>query len=821
METLRKDVRYAIRTLRKAPGFTIIAVLALGLGIGANSAIFSVFNGILWRPLPVKSPQQLVSVTRKSPGVPFAMNLSYPDWEEYRKLTGVFDGLMCWSATPVNLGEQGRPERVWADMVSGNYFSVLGLEAARGRVFASGEGWVPGKDAVAVLSYKFWQKRFGGDDRAIGQTMQINQHPFTIIGVLPERFHGAYYFIDADFYVPITEIAILDPADVDPLHSRSATFLRAIGRLQPGVTPEKAMAAAQPADQRLATEFPDADKSLSLWVLPELESRPEPGFGGFMVTAFAVFMLLVGMVLLIACANVANLILARANGRRKEMATRTALGASRWRMVRQLLTESTVLALLGGAAGMGLARWAELGLTRIRVPGDIPLHLFDLSMDWRIFGFSLLAAIATGVAAGLVPAVQASRTTNLADVLKAGGRSGGGLAGHQGFRNALVIAQVAVSLLLLACAGFFIRSLENSAHADMGFRADHTLMMSVDLGLQGYKEAQGQQFYRQLRDRVKSLSGVDNAAVTAFIPMGYDNSLANIYPEGQILDPSAKAESAFVDMVQPSYFGTLGVPVIKGREFTENDDAKAPPVAIVNQFFSDKIWPGQDPIGKVFRTERNGPAIQVVGVTRTGKYAFLYEPPQMFAYFPLAQRYSSSATLLVHTTVDPQQLVAPVREQVREMDPGLPVYSVGTMEAHVKYGKPLFPARLAAIFVGAFGLLGLVLASVGVYGVVSCAVGQRTQEIGIRTALGAQRSAVLGMILKQGMAMAAMGTGIGFALAFVVFRAIRSVLYGVRSTDLLTMSSVSLLLLAVAFLASYIPAMRATRIDPVVALRDE
>lgn len=821
METFRKDVLYAVRMLVKSPGFTIVAVLALGLGIGANSAIFSVFNGILWRPIAGKDPQQLVAVARKSPGLQFSLGLSYPDWQEYSKLTNVFAGLMCWSATPVNLGAQGNPERVWAEMVSGNYFSVLGLDAARGRVLAPDEGWVPGKDAVVVLSYRFWHKHFGGEDRAIGQTIQVNRHPFTIIGVAPQSFHGAYYFLEPDLYVPLTEVAILDPADHDLLTNRGASFLRAIGRLRPGVAPEQAMAAAQATDQRLSREFPDVDKNLSLWVLPELQSRPEPGFGGFMTTAFAVFMLLVGMVLLIACANVANLILARANGRRKEMATRRALGASRWRMVRQLLTESAVLALLGGAVGLGLARWAELGLMRIRIPGDLPFRLFDFTLDLRIFGFSLLAAIATGVAAGLVPAIQASRTTNLADVLKAGGRSGGGLAGHQRFRNALVVAQVAVSLLLLACAGFFIRSLQNSAHADMGFRADRTLMMSVDLGLQGYSEAQGQQFYRQLRERVKSLSGVEDAAIAAYIPMGYDNSLVNIYPEAQIVDPNAKTESVFFNDVQPNYFRTLGVPVVTGREFTESDNASAPKVAIVNQLFAEKIWPGQNPIGKVFRTEKDGPPIQVVGTTRNGKYVFLYEPPQMFVYFPIAQRYSTTATLLVHATGDPQQLVAPVRDQLREMDAGLPVYAVGTMEAHVKYGKPLFPARLGALFVGAFGLLGLALASVGVYGVVSYSVGQRTQEIGIRTALGAQRSAVLRMILKQGMSMAAIGTGIGIVLALVVFRALRSVLYGVNSTDLLTMASVSLLLLAVAFLASYLPAMRATRIDPVVALRDE
>jgi predicted permease len=409
----------------------------------------------------------------------------------------------------------------------------------------------------------------------------------------------------------------------------------------------------------------------------------------------------------------------------------------------------------------------------------------------------------------------------LADTLKAGGRSGGGSAGHHRFRNALVVSQVAVSLLLLSCAGFFIRSLQNSARVDMGFRVDHTLMMSADLGLQGYSEARGQQFYKQVTERLRALPGVRDAAIAAYIPMGYDNSLINIFPEGQVIDDKSKTETAWDDEVQPSYFRTAGTPVIQGREFTDADMATAPKVAIVNEAFAKKIWPGQNVIGKHFRTKKDEADIEVVGVTRTGKYLFLYEQPQLFVYFPLAQHYVSGANVFVYTQNDPQSLVSAVRDQLRQLDATLPVFAVTTMEAHVQYGKPLLPARLGAMLVGAFGVLGLVLASVGVYGVVSYSVSQRTQEIGIRTAMGAQRKNVLGLILRQGMTMALIGSAIGIVLSLVVFRALGTVLYGVRAFDPVTLISVSLLLVAVAFVASYIPALRATHVDPVVALRDE
>jgi predicted permease len=821
METLAKDLRHAFRMLVKSPGFTLIAVLALALGIGANTAIFSVFDGMLWRALPAKNPEQLVVLASKTTGIDFPVNLSYPDFLDYRELKQVFADVCIMTPSPVNLGVDGRSERAWTEFVSGNFFSLLGVDPARGRFFAPDEGWLKGKDPLLVLSYKFWQSRFGGEPGAVGKTVMINNRIFTIIGVAPENFHGTYFFIDPDFYLPATMIPLMVNDSGKFLEDRTSAEFRTLARLRPGVTPEQAKAAAAPTDARLAQDYPDSHKGFTLEVYPELKARPEPGLiAEFMPKLVAVFMSLVGLVLLIACANVANLILARANGRRKEIATRTALGASPWRVTQQLLTETVLLSLTGGIAGLLLARWAALGLMSIHVPSDIPLRLFDMRMDYRMFAFCFAVALLTGVAAGIIPALRTSRA-DLADTLKEGGRSGSSAGSHNRVRNALVVAQVAVSLLLLAGAGFFIRSFQNSANSDMGFRVDHTLMVSMDLRLQGYTEQRGQQFYEQLRDRVKARSGVRDVAFAANIPMGYDTGAENIFPEGQVASSKFQTELVFANYVQPEYSRTLGVAVIEGREFSKLDNATGPRVAIVNQSFANKFWPGQDPIGKTFQTERDGPKIQIVGLTRTGKYLFLYESPQAYVYFPLAQKYSSHATLLVHTDGDPHRLLEPVREEVRQLDSTLPLYDIGTMDEHVRYGKPLLPARLGAMLVGAFGLLGLILASVGVYGVISYSVSQRTQELGIRAALGARPGNVIYMVLRQGMSLSLIGMAIGVTIAFLMLRAMRSVLYGVGTTDLPTLAAVSLLLLMVAFIASYIPALRATKVDPVIALRHE
>jgi len=817
-----RDARYAFRMLAKSPGFAAVAILTLALGIGANTAVFSVFNGMLWRPLPAKDPGQLVVLTAKTSGDAFDRSLSYPDLLDYRELKQVFADVTAVTPRPVNLGADGRAERAWTEFVMGNYFSLLGVQMVRGRAFGPEEGLIEGKDPLMILGYKFWQHRFGGDAGVIGHTVEVNQHAFTIIGVAPADFHGTYFFIEPDFYLPVTMLSELEPSDLKGLlKDRNASLFVAMGRLRPGITWQKAKAATGPVNQRLQKLYPDTHASYSLQVYPELKARPQPGaVAEFMPEIVAAFMSLVGLVLIIACANVANLMIAHANGRRKEIATRLALGAKPWHAVRQLLTESVLLSVAGGIAGLALSHWAGLALMSVHIPTDIPLRLFDLRMDYRIFGFAFLIALFTGALAGIFPALRISRT-DIVETLNESGRSGGMSARQNRLRSALVIAQVAVSVLLLASAGFFVRSFQKAARTDMGFRVDHLLKLSVDLGLQGYTADRGQQFYEQVQQRVRTLPGVRDATVSAVVPMGYVADETSIFPEGEVSSAKSQAESVLSDSVQPGYFHTLGVQLIEGREFATTDTARSPKVAIVNEAFAQRFWPQQDPLGKTFQTDRKGPAVQIVGLTRTGKYNFLYEPPFPYVYFPLEQRYSASATLFVYTEGDPLQIAGPVQEVVHQFDAALPLYDVMSMKAHVQNGKPLLFPRLAAVLVGVFGLLGLVLACVGVYSVVAYSVSQRTREIGIRTALGAQRSNVLKLVLKQGMIPALIGASIGVMLAFLLFHGLHSVLYGVHTTDLFTLAIVSALMLAVALVASCIPALRAIRVDPMLALRHE
>ena len=820
MSTFFQDIRYGVRMLYKNPGFTVVAALALALGIGVNTAIFSVFDGFLLRPLPVRAPEQLVVLAVKDSRLEFPHVLSYPDYLDYRDDTKIYSDLIAYSPAAVNLTADGRGDRSWVEMVTGNYFSMLGVGTFQGRIFSPEEGKKLNADPLVVLSYGFWQRRFGGDPSAIGKIVRVNNHPFTIIGVTPEGFHGTEGFFDPDFYVPLMMIDQLFPGSGSSLTERGSPGFRVMGRLQPGMTAQQAAVATNLLTQRLGREYPDTNKNQKMYVYPELRSRPEPGTNEFIPRVAAIFMALVGLVLLIACANVANLILARALSRRKEIAIRMALGASSLRLVRQLMTESVILGLLGGLAGFVLAQWAASALSAVRLPTDLPLRLFDIKLDWRIFLFNLVIALGTGFLAGFFPALQGTRS-DVNEALKGGGRSSAGSPIRHRLRNALVVSQVAVSLLLLISAGLLIRSLKKSENADLGFKTDHLLMMSFDVGLQGYDPPQGKQFYQQLLDRVNALPGVRSASMSRMIPMGYDASFDDIHVEGQPSTNKEEKQSAFNDVVTSGYFQTMRIPLLQGRGFTLQDSESAPPVAIVNEAMAQQFWPGLDPLGKRFQVNNGGPYLQIVGIAKTGKYLYLYEAPRSFFYQPLAQSYQTPMTLEVYTEDDPRSLIAAIREQIRSLDSNLPVYAVNTMSSHIRDGKAMLPARLAATLVGVFGLLGLLLAAVGIYGVMSYSVSQRTQEIGVRMALGAEPNEVVRLVLKQGMLLALIGLGIGLILSFLATRAMRTILYGVSSTDIVTFGVISLLLALVALLASYIPARRATKVDPLMALRCE
>ncbi len=821
METLIRDVRYGFRALIKAPGFAFVSIFALALGIGVNTAIFSVFNNLLFHPLPVKNPQQLVLLAVKQPGIELPVGIvSYPDYLEYRNLRNVYSDVVAYTPVPVNLSSAGQGDRCWASMVTANFFTMLGVEAIRGRTFSANEGQEMGADPLIVLSYGFWKQRFGGDPSAVGKVVLLNNHPFTIIGIAPENFHGVQSLLDPDFFVPLTMTEEVYPGSQKALLNRGQFNLNLMGRLQPGVSVKQSEEATNIVTRQLSREFPETNKGQVLKVYPELRARPEPATGDLIPRLAFIFMTLVGLVLLIACANVANLSLARSLARRKELAIRISLGSSPFRVVRQVLTESMILGVFGGIAGFILACWAISLLAAIRLPSDIPIRLFEATIDWRIFGFNLSIALLTGILAGLLPAFQGSRA-DVNETLKEGGRSSTGAPVHHRLRSALVVSQVAVSLLILICAGLLIRSMKNAEKADLGFQTDHLLAMSFDVRLQGYDPSRGAQFYKQVIDRVKALPGVRSASLSLLIPMGYDAQFESVYPEGHAPIQKSEAEIAFSNNVDPGYFQTMRIPIVAGRTFTPNDNESSLQVAVINETMAQRFWPGQDPIGKRFQTSLNGPLTQVVGVTRPGKYLYLYEPPRSFFYVPLAQKYRTPITLELFTQGDPLNYVSAVRAQIHDLDPSLPVYDVKTMESHIMDGKAMLPARLAASIAGIFGLLGLALAVIGIYGVMSYSVSQRTHELGVRMALGARPWNLIRMVFRQGLSLTLTGLTIGLVLALLVTRLMKSILYGVSATDWVIFTGVSIVLTFVAGLACYIPAYRAARVDPLIALRYE
>jgi predicted permease len=825
MSTLLQDLRYAARMLLKSPGFAAVAVLSLALGIGANTTIFSVVNALLFRPLPVKDAHRLVVLATKDHHGEFPHGLSYPDYLDYQGQKEVFSDLMAYMPAPVKLSREGHAERIWIEMVTGNYFSMLGVDAIRGRTFLPEEGQTPRAHPVMVLSYGCWQRRFGSDPSVVGKTVSLNGHPFTVVGIAPERFPGTEALFAADAYVPLMALEQMMPGDEDLLNQRDRHAFRVMGHLQPGVSLDQAGKAVSTLARHLEQEYPKTNKGVALTVIPETKARPEPSTVDLIPRIAVVFMALVGLVLLIACANVANLILARAITRQKEIAIRSALGAGRARLIRQLLTESVLLALLGGTAGLLLSLWTTDLLSAIKLPVDAPLRL-DLPMDWRVFAFTLLLAFLTGVVSGLAPAFQASRP-NLNEALKEGGRRAGVISGRYPLRSILVVSQVAVSLLLLICSGLFIRSLQSAQKIDLGFRTENLLLVSVDVSLQGYDKKRGKLFYQQMVDRVKTLPGVRSASLARLVPLGYESDAIDVFTEERASTAKEARLAIPYNIVGLDYFKTIGTPFLRGRDFTERDgEESAPGVVIINETMARRLWPGQDPIGKRFKVDRTNHLyeMEVIGVVKDSKYVFLYEEPRPFMYFVMSQmpqNYQAPITLHIHTADKPTSFVAAVREQIRTLDANLPIYDVTTMAAHIRDGKAFLPARLGASLVGAFGLLGLVLAVVGIYGVVCYFVAQRTHEIGIRMALGARPRDVLRLVVGQGMILVLIGVAIGLATCFGVTRVLSSLLYGVSATDPATFAGISLLLAGVALLACYIPARRATKVDPMVALRYE
>jgi len=818
MQTLAQDLRYSARILLKQPGFTLIAVIILALGIGANTAIFSVVNSILFKPLPVREPGRLVVLASKDQHSESPHGTSYLNYADIRNQRDVFTDVIAYVPDIVSLNIDGEAERGMIELVSSNYFAMLGVEASHGRIFAPDEGQTIGSSPVIVLSYDYWERRFGGDASAIGKPVKLNGQPFTIIGVAPKSFPGTEPILTVNAYVPLMMKAQLHQNQQDTFTQRGLESFRVMGRLAPGVGVMQAGAAMEMLARNIARQHPDVFKELSFPVVPETRARPWVDASAFIPRMAAILMALVGLILLIACANVSNLILSRAAMRNKEMAIRSALGATRFRLIRLLLSESLLLSLLGGMAGAVIALWATGLLSSVRMATDNPVR-FEARPDWRVFLFLLVAALAAGVIAGLVPAFRSSRL-NLSSALKEGGRGTASGAGSHRLRNLLVVSQVAASLLLLVCAGLFLRSLQAAQHIDLGFRRDGVLMFSVDTELQSYDRQRGQRFYRQLLDRLNELPQVHSAGLGTHIPLVGWVPTTEVFLPGRGETAKGDSVNVLANRVSSDYFETLNIPLLEGRVFTLRDDEAARRVAVINQTMARVYWPGQSAVGRQLRLERGGPPVEIVGVVANSKYGSIGEEPRQCLYLPFAQNYQSASIIYLHTEGDPAAVTAAARQVVSALDQGMPVYDLKTMNTHLS-GMTLLFVRVGAALVGVFGLLGLLLAVVGLYGVIAHSVSQRTHEIGIRIALGAQTDDVLRMVLKQGMFLTLVGVASGLAAAFAVTRLMSSLLYGVSTNDPLTFSLVPLLLASVALLACYVPARRATRVDPMVALRAE
>jgi len=822
VESLVQDIRFGVRMLIKNPVITLVAVVTLALGIGANTAIFSALNAFLLRPLPVANADRLnvvIGQLKNQDAFNGKTHMSYLDYRDLRDQTQGFSGLLAYDLDLAGLDFAGRVDPVIINYVSANYFATLGLKPAQGRLIYGDEAEQHGSAPAMVLSYAYWKKRFGSDPGVVGKKIKVNGQSATVIGVAPEGFRGLFSILDTEVYLPLgMDTPVGD--NPDPLKARGPGGMRVLGVLAPGVSRQTAQSSVDVVMKRLASTYSE-DKELSARLYPELLSRPEPDPSNGVLVAGILFMVLAGLVLLLACTNVANIILVRATGRTREMAVRAALGAARTRLIRQLLTESLLLGLLGGAAGLMLGAWISTLLSSIRMEAMSHQVVFDFRFDWRVFTFGLGAALVTGLLVGLVPAWRASRT-NVNDVLHEGSR--GVLAGtnRSWMRRLLVVSQVAGSLMLLVVAGLFVRSARNAEHIYLGFDPTHLLNLSMDTNSVGFDNARTHQFYRKLEDRVRVLPGVLNVALAGSVPMGYNSDAAQIYVEGKTALTKQATPVIFLNRVSLDYFATMRVPLLRGRAFNDQDTDKSPRVAIVNEAMARRFWPGGDPIGKTFHKDSaSGPLLQVVGVAKQGKYLSPVDDAVAYFYVPQDQDPSTLRTLQLRVAGAPEVLIPVVEREIHALAPGMPLIDVESMEHALEGGNGLFLFRMGERFAGSLGLLGLVLALVGVYGVISYPAAQRTHEIGVRMALGADRADILKMVLRQGVILVGGGVIFGLMAAFALTRLFANFLVGVGPSDPLTFALVSVFLASVGLLASYIPARRAMNVEPLRALKYE
>jgi predicted permease len=819
METLLQDIRYGARMLMKNPGFLIVAVITLALGIGANTAIFSMVDAFLLRPLPVKDPAQITVLAFQQKQGNFLTQFSLADYRDIRdQSTGVFSDVFAYQFGLDGLSVDGKADRVMTNYVTGNYFSSLGLKPALGRLILPSEGDVPGADPVMVLGYSYWQTRFGGDPGIIGRKVSVDGQPITIVGVAPKDFVGVYPILSVQGYLPMGMATIAgNPSDF--MTNRQIRNVPILARLRPGTSIQQAQAALAVISQRLAQEYPETHKNLSMRAFRELEARPNPDPNHTVFVVGGLFLGLAVMVLLLACVNVANILLVRSTVREREMAIRAALGAARIRMIRQLLTESVLLALLGGVAGVLLGYWGSSALGSVNVQTDLPIH-FDFGFDWRIFSFATAAALLTGIIVGIVPAVRASRG-NLSAILHEGGR--GVVGGKNRLRSALVVVQVAGSLMLLIIAGLFTRSLAQAQRTDLGFKPDHVLNLIMDPNEIGYNQSQTRDFYKNLLQRVRALPGVVSASTANATPMGYYNNFDSLAIEGYQPPPGQPAPASLYNTISTDYFPTMGVSLLRGRNFTEADDENGQYVAIVSEAMAKQFWPDKDPIGRQFQmTTDPKHSLVIVGVAKDIRFNGLTGPfsPMFYAPYLQHQNGNSLQALQLRTAGAPETMIPEVEHTIESLAPQLPVFDVQTMTQALNTLNGLLFYKIGAVLAALLGMLGLVLAIVGVYGVVSYAATQKTHEIGVRMALGAQPADILKMVFREGLLIVGVGLLVGIGGALAAGQVVGSFLT-VSPRDPVTYAMVTALLLIVALSACFIPARRAMRVDPMVALRYE
>jgi predicted permease len=821
MENLLKDIRYAIRLLFRSPGFTAVAVLSLALAIGANTTIFTIINAVFLHPLPVRDIEQVVVVSGLDQNNSLLnVNLTPISWlnlQDYQKQNDVFSGLSGFIPIGLTLTGFGDPQNVPAQLVSANYFDTLGVKPALGRTFFASENENPGSHPIVVLSHSVWTRVFNADPGIINRVITLNSQPFTVVGVAETNFKGTFSLGNPDvIWVPSSMYQqVLSGTLLEFFVSRRALFVNAVARLKPGVPLSQAEATMKTIASRLAKEYPNDNEGRSIQLTPLAQAAIGINQRSQFVMAGGVLMTVVGMVLLIACVNIANLLLARAGGREREVGIRLALGAGRSRLMRQMLTESVILSITGGAIGLIVAYWGRDLLWSFRPP-FLNVNAVSLSLDWRVLAFTGAVSIFTGLLFGVIPALKLSMP-NLNDSLKSGSRSGAS-ASRTRARAVLVVSEVALALIALVGAGLFVQSMRQAQSIDLGFETKKLFVMAVNLGSQNMEPARAEQFYKRAIESARSIPGVANAAVAANFPLG-GGFLRSVFKEGQEQKPGQRNLLTLTNIVGPEYFDTVRIPLLRGRLFTDFDRKGSNTVVVVNEAMAKKFWPGEDAIGKRFTFFGQTEVREIVGIVRTITVIQVGEEPQAAIYLPLAQNFTPAATIQVRTTGDPTGVIETVRKQIQSLEPSLPLTNISTMEQQLD--QALYAPRMGAALLGLFGLLALALAGIGIYGVMAYSVTQRTQEIGIRMALGAARGEIVRMVIGQGMILALLGLGIGVAASSALSRLVSGLLFGISATDSRVFGVVSVILAAVAFVACYFPARRATRIDPIRALRME